>query len=246
MDDLRYTLFDKYLNNELTDVELQSFNNTLQTDEDFKQEFEIYKALDTSFASKFENEHAEVELKKTLQQLGNQYIADSNISAPKPRVIHFLNYKKLMVAASIAILIGFFVFNNGQPTYADFNNHATLELVVRGDQNQTFLKAEQAFNAKNYQAALKELTVLSALNPNDVEIYFYRGICNLELDNIAEATSIFEHISKGTSSYSNNATWYLALTYLKQENYTKCKQTLQLIPETAEVYAQAQKLLKKL
>ena len=38
----------------------------------------------------------------------------------KSKVISLFNYKKLLVAASIAVLIGFFIFKNGNPVYSDF------------------------------------------------------------------------------------------------------------------------------
>lgn len=247
MDDLRYILFDKYLNNELTNVELKSFEDELLSNEDFKQEFEIYKALEISMASKFENEQEEIELRKTLQNLGNQYITDSKTeNNSETKVIPLFNYKKLMVAASIALLIGFFVFNNENPVYSDFANHNSLEIVVRSENNEAVVAAEKAFNSKKYDEALQELTVLSNNYPEDIEIALYKGICNLELNNYDKAEQIFTNISEGDSSFASKATWYKALNYLKQEKLDACKNVLESIPESAEEFKQAQKLLKKL
>jgi hypothetical protein len=246
MDESKYILFDKYLNNELADVELKSFEEQLLSNEDFKQEFEIYKALETSLASKFENEEDEIALRKTLQNLGNQHIKENETAKKETTVISLFNYKKLLVAASIAILIGLFVFNNGNPVYGDFANHNSLELVVRGENNDAIVAAEKAFNSKKYEEALKQLTVLSDEYSDDVEIELYKGICNLELNNYTNAEQIFTKISNGNSSFSTKAIWYKALNYLKQEKFEDCKVVLQTIPESAEEYKQAQKLLKKL
>lgn len=249
MDDLRYILFDKYINNELTDVELKSFEEQLLSNEDFKQEFEIYKNLETSLASKFENEQEEIELRKTLQNIGNQYIKEKKIETEtktETKVIPLFNYKKLLVAASIALLIGFFVFNNGNPVYGDFANHNSLEIVVRGKNNEAVVAAEKAFNSKKYDEALQQLTLLSTNYPEDVELDLYKGICNLELNNYNVAEQIFTKISEGDSSFTSKATWYKALSYLKQEKFDACKNVLQTIPESAEEFEQAQKLIKKL
>jgi hypothetical protein len=243
MDEAKYILFDKYLNNELTSVELKSFEDQLVSDADFKHEFEIYKALETSLAAKFENEQEEIELRKTLQSIGNQHI-----KAPKKetKVIPLFNYKNLLVAASIAVLIGLFIFNNGNLVYSDFANHNALEIVVRSENNQAVVAAEEAFNSKKYKEALQQLTILSDEYSKDIEIELYKGICNLELNNYTEANQIFTEISNGNSSFSTTATWYKALMYLKQEKMENCKKVLQTIPESAEEYTQAQKLLKKL
>ena len=111
MEELRYIEFDKFLNNELTETEKKSFKKRLQSDEDFKQEFEIYKALETSLASKFKNEEAEKELRNTLSQLGSKHIKEEPVKK-ETKVISLFNYRKLLVAASIALLIGFFIFKN--------------------------------------------------------------------------------------------------------------------------------------
>ncbi|NOR27945.1 MAG: hypothetical protein GQ540_05405 [Lutibacter sp.] len=239
-----YITFDKYLNNELSNLELITFEEQLNSDADFKQEFEIYKALETSLSSKYENEEKEKALRNTLSNLGSKYIKPENSTKKKGEIISLLNYKQYMVAASIALLIGFFLFNNGEPVYGDFSNHNSLELVVRSDNNETVIRAQEAFNSKNYKEALTYLTQLS--NSNDIEIELYKGICYLELNSYADADIIFDEISNGNSAFKNNASWYKALSMLKQEQFEACKYVLQTIPESADEYKQAKKLLRKL
>lgn len=246
MEDTTYIAFDKYLNNELSKEELISFEKKLETDSEFQQEFEIYKALNSSLSSTIENEAAEAELRNTLTDLGEKFIKEE---PPKKetKVIPLMNYRKLMVAASIALLIGFFIFKDGgTPAYSDYSNHQTLELVVRSDQNEAFSEAEKAFNSKNYEEALAQLTIISNKNPNDAEIELYKGICELELNKFTAAETTFEAISQGKSSFATTAIWYKALSLLKQEKLDECKQVLETIPESAEEYEQAQQLLDKL
>ncbi len=252
MEELKYIEFDKFLNNELTETEKTAFEERLNSDADLKQEFEIYKALETSLASKFENEETEKELRNTLTHLGSKYINDKTetetktITKTKTKVISLFNYKKLLVAASIALLIGFFIFKNGNPVYSDFSKHNSLELVVRGDNNEAITKAEEAFNTKNYKTAFAQLTILEEQLPNDIEIQLYKGICLIEMDQFSQAETIFNSISKGNSAFKYKATWYKALNLLKQENFEACKEVLKTIPESAEEFEQAKKLLKRL
>ncbi len=238
-----YILFDKYLAEELTNTELMSFEERLESESDFKQEFKIYKDLETSLNSKFNNEE-ELALRKTLSNLGSKHIKEENSTKKKGKLISLVNYKQLMVAASIALLIGFFLFNNGNPVYSDFSKHNSLELVVRSDNNEAITKAEEAFNSKKYNKALDYLTQLSS--SNDIEIELYKGICFLELNNYADGDIIFDKISSGNSAFKNTATWYKALSMLKQEQFEACKHVLKTIPESAEEYTKAKKLLRKL
>ncbi|PKP12856.1 MAG: hypothetical protein CVU08_08340 [Bacteroidetes bacterium HGW-Bacteroidetes-3] len=242
----RYIRFDRYLNNELSKEELKSFEEELKSDHDFKEDFEIYSALESSLGSKLKNEEEEIKLRKTLSDLGSQHLKQVENTKKETKVISLFRYRNLMVAASIALLIGFFLFNNGKPVYGDFAQHNSLELAVRGDNNYAISKAETAFNSKNYEEALKQLSILSSNYPNDPEINLYQGICQLELNNYVEAEAIFDEISAGNSSLSTKAIWYKALTFLKQKKFNECKEVLKTIPETAEEYQQAKKLLKKL
>lgn len=245
MEELKYIEFDKFLNNELTETEKISFEERLNSDADFKQEFEIYKALETSLSSKFKNEEEEKELRNTLTQLGSRYIKEETVKK-ETKVISLKRYRNLMVAASIALLIGFFIFKNGNPIYSDFSKHHSLELVVRGDNNEAITKAEEAFNTKNYKTAFAQLTILEEQLPNDVEIQLYKGICLIEMDQFSQAETIFNTISNGNSAFKNKATWYKALNLLKQEKFEACKEVLKTIPESSEEYEQVRKLLKKL
>ncbi|WP_457617086.1 tetratricopeptide repeat protein [Lutibacter sp.] len=240
MNDSNYIEFENYISNELSSEEKKHFEEKLNTNADLKEEFEIYKALNTSLSSKFSNEEEEQNLRKTLTKLGNKHIAK------KGKVIELKTYKNLMIAASIAIIVGLFVFNNNTPSYNDYANHNALELVVRGENNEAFSRAEEAFNSKNYEEALKELTFLSNIYLTDTEIQLYKGICLLELGNYYEAEAIFDKISAGTSSLSSTAVWYKALSLLKQKKYIACKQLLKTIPQSAPEYNKAQDLLDKL
>lgn len=242
----RYIRFDRYLNNELSEEDLKSFEEQLKSDTDFKEDFEVYCALESSLISKFENEEEALALRKTLSDLGSQYIKQGENNKKETKVTSLFHYRNLMVAASIALLIGFFLFNNGSPVYGDFAQHNSLELVVRGDNNEAISKAEVAFNSKNYEEALKQLTILSGNYPNDPEIKLYQGICQLELNNYAEAETIFNYISEGNSALATKAIWYKALTFLKQKKLNECKEVLKTIPESAEEYPRAKRLLKKL
>ena len=156
-----------------------AFEEKLQSDADFKQEFEIYKALETSLSSKFKNEEAETALRNTLSELGSKYIKEDKIKK-ETRVVSLIRYRKLMVAASIALLIGFFIFRNGTPVYGDFSKHNNLELVVRGDNNETIKKAlMNTFNKNNSTTFLfstHDPAVIKFAKKIIILIFFFKNI----------------------------------------------------------------------
>ena len=67
-----------------------------------------------------------------------------------------------------------------------------------------------------------------------------------QLDNFEKADGTLKTIQEGNSAYNNRATWYLALSKLKQEKEEACIILLKTIPEDADDYSQALKLLNKL
>jgi hypothetical protein len=244
MEEKKYILFDKYLNNELTAEEKNSFEEELSTDLNLKNEFDLYTEVEHSLGTKFENAKQEAALKETLTSLGNKYIQAK--TEPKSKVIPLFKYRKLMVAASIALLIGFFVFNPSKPSYSDFANYPTLQLVERSENSTALQKAEEAFNNKNYKTAFAQFTILEEQFPKDIELQLYKGVCLVELEKYSQAETIFTTIISGNSAFKNTAKWYQALSLLKQEQFEASKAMLQTITEDAEEFEQAQKLLRKL
>jgi predicted Zn-dependent protease len=244
MKEKQYLTFEKYIDQELNKEEKNAFEAKLNSDSELQKEFEIYKSLNSSLDTKFKNEESEIALRKTLNNLGAKFIKQNK--AKKQKIISLFNYKSIMIAASIALLISLFIFKNGKPVYNDFSNHNALELVVRGENNSTIVKAENAFNSKNYKEALQQLTILSNAYPNDTEIKLYQGISYLELGNYTNAETIFNEISQGNSAFATTAIWYKALSYLKQKKFKECKAILKTIPKGSDKYPQAKKLLKQL
>ncbi len=244
MDERDYINFEKYLNGELNGEELRDFEDRLQTDEEFATEMELYKEVEHTISSRTVNREEKNRLSNTLNGLGQEYIL---ASAPqKKKVISLFNYKPWMVAASIAVIIWVSVLFNSHPRYNDYAVHPVLEITVRGISNDAITLAEHDFNSSDYSAALQDINKLLLQQPDNTELLFFKGITLLELDRYAESEAVMETIKDGASVFKHKAVWYLALNKLKQKQYDQCKAILKEIPESAEDYAAAQKLLKKL
>ena len=74
----------------------------------------------------------------------------------------------------------------------------------------------------------------------------YYAITNIELDNYTTADTNLNTLINGKSAYKNKALWYSALSRLKQRNIDATIVLLKQIPEDADDYKVAQKLLDKL
>lgn len=241
MKDQDYILFENYLLGDLSKEDINTFESRLESDSGFKDSFNTYKELSSFLEHKFENEAASTAFKNNLKNISKTYFGRQEI--PKKR---FKPWQYAM-AATIALLIGITVFNNlSTPVYSDYSNYESISLTVRGEKDALLNTAENAFNTKDFAKAEEAFKSLMVIEKDNVELQFYRAVSNLELNKFEIAESLLTSLSKGQSAYKNKAIWYLALSNLKQKEYDDCLEILKTIPEDADDYNKAQKLIKKL
>ena len=243
MDDQDYILFENYILEDLSETEKDAFETRLKTDSKFKESFETYKELSSFLEHTFENEEASTVFKNNLKAISKKHFQKQEATK---KIIQFKPWH-YAVAASIALLIGMTLFNKlSNPVYDDYADYDSISLTVRGTQDGLLKTAENAFNTKDFakaEVALKELLLTDEENS---ELQFYRGVTNIELNNFAMADWLLKGLKEGHSVYKNKATWYLALSKLKQKKYDASLEILKTIPEDAEDYKAAQKLIHKL
>ena len=239
MNEERYILFGQYLENELSAEEKTDFEKQLDEDPEFASAFDIFKELHLHLENKFGNATELKAFKKNLKSVSKEHFKTkkSKVVALKPW--------QYAIAASVAILVGLFVFQNINPSFDDYNNPEMATFVERGDVNENLKLAQDAFNTKNYKAAIPHFeTILKESKSPEIQ-YFY-AVSLLENDEFQKADTNLLELQSGTSVYKNKATWYLALSKLKQKEYDSCKAILQTIPDDYEDYDQVQELLNEL
>ena len=240
MNEELYITFENYFNNEISQVEKLEFENQLQSDADMQQKFEIYKDANRFLETKFSSET--MAFKNNLDTISKAHFAEK--AEKKTKVIAFKPWQ-YAVAASIAILFGtWFYMQNSIPQYGDYSNPETAMFVERSVGDANLKEAQNAFNAKDYKKAAASFEKVSDMK--NLELQYFYAISLIETDNYAKAETLLKEIKLGTSVYKEKATWYLALSNLKQKKLEDCKTYLKQIPAEADDYDKAQKLLKRL
>lgn len=239
MNEERYLLFDQYLANEMSAEEKVTFEKQLSEDTELATAFEIFKELNLHLENKFGNEKDLKAFKKNLKSISKEHF-----KTKKTKVVAFKPWQ-YAIAASVAILVGLFVFQNINPSFDDYNNPEMAAFVERGAVNENLKLAQDAFNAKNYKAAIPHFEAILKESKSPEIQYFY-AVSLLEDNQFQKAETNLSELKSGTSIYKNKATWYLALSKLKQEEYDSCKAILQTIPDDFEDYDQVQELLNEL
>lgn len=242
-------LQEQHLRGELTAEEQTAFEQMLAADPEFAREVRAGELAVKGLTS--------LRIHNRIQEVRKQVVADNIQEKPveqtkekKGRVISLLR-RPLSIAASVALLItaAYFIYLSfgSQSLYDQYNQHPSFSVTeMSAAPAYDLSRAETAFQQGNYEVTRTELSAYLAENPTDTMALLFQGICQLELDNFTQAERIFSDIQAGTSDFQSLGEWYLALTYVKQEDVERAREVLSTIPQTSEKYAEAQKLLNSI
>ncbi|WP_430428187.1 tetratricopeptide repeat protein [Maribacter litoralis] len=235
----------KYFDGSLTADEKVNFNQFLESDAEFRTQFEFEKDV-KSVVRKTENDS----LKKTLQGFESE-LSD----VPSQKKQNF--WKPLSIAASITLLIGisWFVFNsdvfNGTEelyaaNYEKYPN--TVYTITRGDATDESLErlAFEAYETDDFETAITYLTELKEKTRLDY-VDFYLGQAYLANGDYLKATEKFQEIISINSEFKDEGYWYAVLANLKLEQEEEAEKLLeQLIKIGTYKRNEAAELLEKL
>ena len=248
MNEERYIEFSQYLDNEMSVEDKITFEKNLSNDQELATAFEIFKELNLHLSNKFGNVKELNAFKENLNS-----IAKDHFKTKKTKVISLKSWH-YSVAASVAILVGLFVFMQN-PNYEDYNQHENAYFTERGNVSDELKLAQDAFNAKNYKEAiplfekiLKETNSIpqGELAKQSPEIQLFYAVSLLEDNQFQKSEIQLMDLKLGNSIFKNKAIWYLALSKLKQKDYQSCKEFLNSMPKDYEDYDSVQELLNEL
>lgn len=239
MNEEMYIGFESYLANEMPADEKERFEEKLQNDAQFMEQFQLFTETTQFLSHKFSSET--IDFKKNLET-----ISAAHFSETEEKDIKVVNLKPwyYAVAASMAILFGTLLFNQSDPQYGDYSQHESAQFIERGDNDANLKEAQDFFNNKYYQKAVASFEKVADLNQPEFQ-YFY-AIALIETNSYTKAELTLNSLKNGTSVYKDKAIWYLALSNLKQKKLDDCKSLLKQIPADAEEYDKAQQLLNDL
>ena len=239
MNEERYIGFESYLNNEMPSDEKIIFEEKLKNDSSFKESFNLYKETTQLLEHKFSSET--IDFKNNLESISKAHFSET--SEKEVKVVNLRPWY-YAVAATMALVFGALLFTQSDPQYGDYNQHETAVFVERSEGDANLKQAQEFFNAKEFKKAVDAFEKIEDLKNPELQ-YFY-AIALIETKDYQKAEIFLNNVKSGTSVYKDKATWYLALSNLKQKKLEDCKSFLKQIPEDGEDYEKAQQLLKDL
>lgn len=238
--DQQQDLIDRYLREELSEADQQLLTQARQ-EASFEQEFLLMADL------------RQASIAQGRQQL-RQSLAGWEQELTASKVIRPLWQRSgfwISIAAGVSLLAVLFLwpkkpvsptgstlFAENFTAYPDFISDNTR---TDGQETSLLTYTMEAYRLGEYQAALQGLDSLQQVNFSP-DLALYQGISQLADGNATAAVEPLQAALKGSFRFS--AQWYLALAWLKQEQWEPAREQLQQIADqTAHPQQQAAKEL---
>ena len=207
-------LIDNYLTGRLSKAEKASFDNALELDPEFVNEFQDVKEIQEGVKS--------LSRKEALSFLKD---VEEDITKSESTLNNHKMKKSVIAAASLMLIAAFSFFtlsnNTEDPTlqslYSDnFESYNNIYGIVRGENDQANNLEAQAFRAYdmgNYSLAAVTFAELVKVERTALN-YFYMGLSNLEASNTEEAIKNLNATLNNFDEFDSQSKWYLAMAHL--------------------------------
>lgn len=258
---MKYTYEDiaRYEEGLMAAEEQQAFETVLKTDAELQEQVALYREVDTTLEQEYAPDEQRQQLQGTLQGMRQEFFGatakapsgEQTVTAPPPttaKVVPFKRYIGVAAAVAAMLIVVLIVWNPfAGDLYERYSATQMVAQVERGNHIDTVLqKATLAFNNKEFTEAAVLLAEVVQTQPDNSYAQFYFGVALLQTNQLPLARAVFEKLIKGESAFKYEATFYEALSYLKEKDKDAAKDWLERIPADAANYAKAQELMRKL
>ena len=238
-----------FLRKELKGKELESFQNEMKRNSSFAIEVKKQEQLARAVILK-----GNLELKNQFQDIYNDLKSPNHspntFSKQRRRIIRI---GLTAAAAVIGILLLTFFWNKPsqeQQLFTEYYQPYNASFTDRSTDNQEQIaEAESAYRAEDFESAITLLEKLIQQDSKDYRLQLALGNAYIQSDQLEKAENTFNQIlSKGTSLFADQTTWYLALTHLKKGEIELSKKWLESLTQNeGQVYYEDSKsLLEKI
>lgn len=199
----------KYLDGEMDQTEKEKFESQLQHDDLLQQKLERLQVAIASVQQYGTTEKVKAIHSEMMQELSPVHKEGKLIP------MKVIRYSLAIAASIIVILVGVNIFTASQPSPAKLYNEAFVDYVastVRGSENETGVT--KLYQQHNYDAVIGNASAQNLSSKDSLLV----GLSYLKTSKLNEAINWFKAISAENPT-KQDAEFYLAMTYLKNENY---------------------------
>ena len=259
-----YLLIETYLQGELSAQDAADLETRAAGEPDFAAALAERRLLNDYLRA----DSLEPDLRRTLDQLGNEYFTDTGGvgEAPKLRAVtddaegaetatvrelpgrnlrKWLYPLTAVAAVALVIILALPLLFPGGASYSDWDDHQPLALTLRSDTIDAAADAQTAYNAGDYGLAVRLLRTYLQNPDANPQARLALGISLLETDRDDEAVTVFTELADGGGTLAPYANWYLALAAVKRGDDAAARTFLDRIPETDAYLTERVKRLRE-
>lgn len=237
-----------YINNELTEHEMDLFEARLADNKELNEEIELVKNINKALQEK--------DIMQLRHMLRN--IAEDNIKYSERSFTLKFRPRKIAIsvaAASLIILMGITGllsrYSSDDNIYRKFYTKYETTGIPRSSNtmnNQALAIALQKYNNKDYESALNLLQEVISKDQNNSVGHFYSGVSFQELGKYKNAINEYEVVvTHKDNLFVEQAAWYIGLCYIQTKEEKKAIKQFNKIANNHGFYQQkASAILRKM
>lgn len=241
----RYDQIERYLANKMAAQERSIFEKKLNTDKELRAELNLHNELGE--VVKGEGFH---KLRAVLKNTDAHWQAPN--STPSAKIIQHSFWKKIALVAAVAVL-GLFLwqllpYNTPDELFATHFEPYPMVLTQRSaptDATGMLNNAITAYAEKDFAKAAAAFQELLTTNPNQPIYQLYSCVSELGLGQNDIAIPCFKNL-QNIPNLQEQATWYLALSFLQKEDVASAKLAFESIQQGQYKFSESQSLLSQL
>jgi len=236
---------------------LQFFTDELTQEQRKELAFEAVQDSNTAEDIKLQQEvlytiaHSEEDnsdYRKQLQDIGNEFLEHEEDKKPSFRINYWLAAASVVVVIGLGTYLGLLrdVNYGGNQAFVEYYSPYGADMTIRGhERSDLFVNAIESYQAGDIAVAIDLFEEISG--DNEELAGFFLGLCYIELGDIALAKQTLMVAKEKAIFYEAQIDWYLALCYIKQQEYNEAELILTQIMTGGNQYSdQAKELLDKL
>jgi hypothetical protein len=242
---------ENYINNELSEEELASFEAELTSNYSLNEEIKLIKNIDKALI-----ESDVMQLRSKLQGIAHQIASEKRTERSFSGKIRLRSAVVISsIAASLILLLGITGLlsrhSSQEDIYQKFYNRYETAGIVRAaslSADQTLSIALQKFDNKEYKAALDLFAEVISNDQSNMAGHFYSGVALQETGKYQNAIQQYQTvITNKDNLFMEQAQWYIGLCYLQSNENKKAYKIFRKIATNEGFYQQkADAILQKI
>ncbi len=243
---------DQFINRELSEKQLESFETELANNPDLAAELELHREIEASL-----NEKDVMNLRDKLGKISKDIIREKRkqrsliARIPNSRIAVATIAASLILLISITSLVSRHKAASEQELYTEYFRPYEATGIFRYSDSNLDSKLSLAlheYNETNYTKAVKLFSDVLRYDPENPVGNFYQAMALQELGQYQPAITSYNQVIQAKNNlFIQQAEWYSALCMLQNDNRKKATKQFQKIAENKGYYAdKASAILRKL